>query len=652
MNTEQDCVIKELSFEERINFLKYCASRYENYGDSPISDEEYDEEYYDLKSENPGHSFFKEVGGKISTKNVLVKHDIVMGSLSKARDLDEFRDWLKSVYPKSRPSFSLQHKIDGLALSLIYENGYLQKAITRGDGYAGMDVTKNVQYIDDIPKKLAFSPLVEIRGEVYKEKEDFYKRWHVSVGGEYKNPRAFASGSLNQPKNPAVTKERNLSFVAYNLKRVEFETVKEQNEFLKSHGFPVVSTYISKPDADIDVVVKGVEKYMNNIDRKNLPYDIDGVVVKNSNIKQGISLGYTDGGKKPKSDIAVKFKSSTAETILIGVEANVGRTGNVTPVAILKPVELDGAEIARCTLHNYGMLREGNIGIGSKVVIAKKGDIIPQIIKVLDKGDSEIVFPTHCPSCGTLLEWDENKVNLVCTNEFCKAKLSKRIEYWFKKLGSKGLGPGIINRIVDNLEKLNSLGMFYQAFYSPKEKATTFLEKEFGSKAKDNIIASIQEVKEVTLEEFIQALGIGQIGRMSKDIVAIAPTISDLDNLTVDDIIKIDGFSHIKANNFVEGWKKYKPEVNILLKFISIKEKQKDSNKLENQKYCFTGSFSSPSRKEMEKMVEDNGGSLSSVSKNLTALVWDGTTTKGKYDKAKSLQIPIITQQEFMEKIS
>lgn len=658
----QTKIDKSLSVKERIAFLRQCAKLYET-GASPLTDADYDSEYYELQALAPNDPFWDEVGGmEDHIYGTSVKHLITMGSLSKSLSPEEAFDWLKSAYSdKGNPSFVLQHKVDGLSLALTYKGGKLVQALTRGDGTNGIDVTANAIYVKGVKSTISCTEEVEIRGECYKDRFDFYKNW----AKEYKNPRNFAAGGLNQ-KDAKVTGERGLDFIAYEVVRKEFWTEVDKDDFLVKNGFKTLRSVskLTKVGNTLEQVYKAIKAYMDGIDRANLPYSIDGVVVKLNDCKKAKAMGFTDGGKKPKAHRAVKFPPSEAETVLIDVDDNVGRIGTVAPVALLKPVDLDGAMISRASLHNYGLIRDSkDLRIGSIVVIAKKGDIIPQIIRVKKAGDKPLPIPTVCPCCKEKLEWDANKVNLVCNNDLCVSQLNARIEHWFSKLGVKGIGPGIISRFTDkNILAwegepiITCISDFYYKLDNDRQTAHPFrkynyIKEQIGETMYANLVANVKSVSEVSLAQFIEALGIGKVGRMAKDITDIAPTVEDIDKLTVADITAIPGFGSVKAESFVNGWKAMRSEIAILLKHVKIVQKKQASSKLLGKKFCFTGSFSNPTRAEMEAMVPDHGGKLSSVSKELTALVWDGDTMKGKYEKASKLGIDIITQSEFLKLI-
>ncbi len=647
------------SFQDRIGFLRHCAKVYET-GASPITDSEYDKEYYELQNLNPNDSFFDEVGGiEENMYGTSVPHKIIMGSLSKSLTPEDCFVWLKSLYVDGDGPFLLAHKVDGLSLSILYQNGKLTQALTRGDGIAGIDVLANVKFIKSIPMSIKCQEEVEIRGEVYKNKQDFYKTWHKQG---YKNCRNFASGSLNQ-KDAKITGERDLDFIAYEIVRKEFDTEVEKNSFLANEGFQTLqsSSRLTKTGNPLEHVYKAVKIYMDGIDRANLPYDIDGVVLKLNNCKQAKTYGSTDGGKRPKSNRAIKFRPSEAQTTLIGVEDSIGRDGRICPVGLLSPVDLDGATISRASLYNYAKIRDSkDLKIGSVVTIARKGDIIPQILDVVKVGHTDITLPVNCPSCGLKLEWDATEVNIMCKNEDCIAQLNVKIEHWFDKIGVLGIGPGIIGRLTDksalSWDGQPIIGKLSHMYYKLNNDRQTehpfqkyaYLKKMLGDRTYEILIDNIDSVKELTLAKFIEALGIGKIGSMSKEIVAIAPTIEDVDKLTVDDLKKIDKFGDIKATNFVEGWKKMRKEISNLLRSITIVQPKVASNKMKGMKFCFTGSFSVP-REALQQMVVDNGGkAASSVGKDVI-LVWDGEENGSKLQKAQAGGNRIISEEEFMK---
>jgi DNA ligase (NAD+) len=653
--TKMTSVDSSAPMEIRIDFLRHCCATYE-IGNSPISDAEYDREYYAvcewLEENDPDNDFLNEVGGE-HVYGAKVKHDVLMGSLNKSLDVDQFEEWLKKTYgdfiiKDKSLSFQLGHKIDGLSLGNIYENGKLLRSATRGDGAEGVDVTANAVYVQGVRKTIPYKDsIVEIRGECYKDRQDFYKTWHTSAGGAYANPRNFAAGSINQ-KDATVTRDRGLSFVAYEVVQKEFKTEKEKMEFLEKNGFPTLrtSTRWTKAGNSVKQIAQAADLYMKGIDRKKLPYDIDGVVVKVDDIAFGEAMGSVSKGRKPKSSRAIKFPpEESSPTPILRIEAQVGRTGKIAPVGIVDPVELGGAMIQRVSLHNYGALLKGDIHIGSKVIIAKKGDIIPQIVKVINDAYSKqmIPFPTECPSCN------------------CLAQLNAKIDNWFKKIGVKGIGVGTISKLTNQdlieWEGKPIIGSLQEMYYMLDNdrrsdhpfRKYAFLKEFFGEKAYANIIKSIKSVKEVPLHTFIEALGIARIGSMAKDIVDIAPTIEDINRLTVADVEALPGFGSVKAENFVNGWNASYKEIHLLKKYVVPVKQEADSDLLAGMKFCFTGSFS-VKRTELQDIVVKNGGKNGSVGKG-TTLVWDGQMTGGKYDKAVKLNCDILSEDDFYELI-
>jgi len=649
------------SIDERIKFLSECADLYES-SESPISDKDYDDEYYELQDLVPDDPFFDKVGGLDvgDAYGKRVTHVHVMGSLNKSRNVHEFLEWLKNTFGSSNtPQFTLQYKIDGLSLGLIYSNGEFKSAVTRGDGVSGIDVTANARHIIGVPQTISCKEDVEIRGECYKDRQDFLKNWV----GIFANPRNMAAGAVNQ-KDPLETKKKGVSFVGYEIVRKDFKTEKDKIDFLENCGFETLkdSTRFIKLTSDHRQIAAAVKKFMDDIDRPNLPYDIDGIVVKPVDCVFAKNMGTSAGGKRPKAFRAVKFPTEKKTTILEGIEWSMGRTGALTPVGLLKPVQLAGTTVRRVSLHNLReMARIKLLNLGAVVVMEKAGDIIPKVVKVEKDGTGErIKAPVGCPSCGDLLEWDDNHVTKWCHNDSCPIKLDERIEHWFKVIGVKGIGSGIIGKLTggnlawDGRPIIKRLSDMYYMLHNDRKtdhpfRKYQYLKDEFGEKAYQNIVDSVTSVKEIPMDKFIQALGIGQIGTMAKDLIAIAPTPADIDNLTVDDIVALDGFAEKKARMFIDGWKNDRKEIGRLLGCVDIVQKKLASNKLDGQKFCFTGSFSNPSRKEMEQMVEDNGGKKSSVSKNLTALVSDGEIDGGKVQKAKSLGVDILDQQGFLD---
>jgi len=649
-----------LTLDERKAFIQYCADKYETDGSSPISDPEYDKEYYAIQAID---SDWDVVGGMDEDHiyGTKVKHKVVCGSLLKDPNTEAFLKSVKALYAGqdiSKLRFMLQLKIDGSAMCCVYDNGKLQNVITRGrDGWHGVDVTANGKYINGIPATIPCKDNVEVRGECYKPRGDFYKNWYP----EYKNPRNFTAGSINQ-KDPLVTKERGLSFIGYEEVRKDFETEEEKMKFISDNGFTNLSesTKFTKNGLTFEQLARAIQIFMDGIDRPNLPFDIDGVVVKLDHIATAKAMGSVSGGKKPKANRAVKFPCEQKETELIGVEYSVGRTGAVTIVGLLTPVKLSGTTVQRVALCNFDNIEKQGLKIGCTVLLQKSGDIIPYIVKKTKDGTKDIEVPDVCPACGGEVKWDANRVTVHCQNDVCVAKINRSIEHWFKKIGVLGLGKGIISKLTseeelswDDKPIIARISDMYWKLDNDRKTEHPFrkydyLKEQFGDKAFENIKESVVSVKEITLAKFIEALGIANVGTMAKDIVAIAPTIQDVDVLTAEELMKVEGFAAKKSYGFVNGWENSRQEIARLLKFINIVEPQLDSNKLGGKSFCVTGTLSK-GRKEVQADIESNGGVVKgSVGKDLDYLVC-GEDAGSKEDKAKALGVKIISEEELVE---
>ncbi len=638
------------TIDERIEFLEECARLYETSGDSPLTDDEYDAELAELKKLDPKNPFFSKVGGidEAHIYGTKVKHQYIMGSLNKDPNTEEFLKWLIKTFPEIGKIVALlQLKVDGSSFCLKYQDGKLTHGVTRGDGEVGIDFTPNAMHIRGVQKTISAKGYVEIKGEVYKNRSDFYTQgWHKI----YKNPRNFTAGSINQ-KDPLETKKRGLDFVAYEVRATDFKTEDAKLDFLVANGFETLKKYTAKIDCKgrtAEEVVRAIQRYMDKTDRSKLPFDVDGIVFKLNDIEWAESMGTSDGGKRPKANRAVKFPTDKKETVLEGIEWNIGRTGTLTPVGLLAPVELAGTTVKRVTLCNLKeMQRLGITKTGCTVLVAKQGDIIPKVLKMTKDGDKKIAIPDICPACEGDLEWDDTNTTKHCTNEACPSQVDRRIEHWFKKLGVLGIGKGIIKTLTGEAKNsyddfvVNCIPDMYNLAHYKSE-----LSEVFGDRAFEKILESVDSIKETSLAKFIEALGIGKVGTMAKEITAIAPTIKDIDNLTIEDIKKISGFADTKARGFVNGWKKQRSEIEKLLKYIKITLLKLDSNSLNGKSFCITGTLSKP-RNDFQKTIELNGGKVSgSVSAKLDYLIC-GDDSGSKKEKAEKLGVKVISEKDF-----
>jgi DNA ligase (NAD+) len=639
-----------LTIEERKAFLEQEANNYET-GASNISDFEWDTEYRAVQEIDPSFSI---TGGKSENHYAeQYTHEYEMGSLFKDPNPEEFAIWFAKTYPITDGLKAIiDLKIDGCSICCHYDgNGDLVRVVSRGDGVIGC-IMPHGEHIKGVLKKIkATGDPIEIKGECYKNQQDFETEgWSL----EYANVRNFVS-PVTTLKDKADVIKKGYSFVAYEIRGKKFATELEKINFLSELGFETLKDSLIEIDCHgktADDIAKIVKDYMESFDRETLKYAIDGVVFKNLSIPAGEALGVTN--RRPKSSRAIKFPTEQKDTLLLDIQWQMGRVGSLTPVGLLEPVQLAGTTVKRVSLYNLKELdRLGITHYGCTLKVEKAGDIIPKVISKTDNGKefTPINIPDFCPICDGELVMDDNGVTKWCHYELCAAKVSKNIDHWFKKLNVKGIGEGIINRLCDmetnsfDEPLVSSISSMYNLEHYKSE-----LGDSFGVKATDNILKAVNSVKEVTLGTFIECLGVAQIGRMSHDIADLAQTIDGVDKLTVSDIVALDGFSDIKANKFVTGWSSIRGEIDRILKHITIVEpKAPAGNALDGMKLCFTGSFSNPTRKEMEKMAIEHGGKKGSVGKSLSYLVWDGTIEGNKMTKARDLGLNIISQEEFLE---
>jgi len=662
--SKQTKIDKTQSIDERVQYLKYCAKRYELFGDSPIKDRDYDVEFAEL-SILSSDSFFDSVGGELDSAvhGDRIKHEVVMGSLSKSLSIEEFIEWFKSAYSKqdlSKLSFILEEKLDGLAISLLYKNGKLVQALTRGDGETGVSCLESVKQVKGVKLTIPCLDEVEIRSEIIKDRFDFEKEWK-SKG--YANSRNFAAGSLNNI-DPSIVAERGLEMIAYEVVRKSFATESDKLKFLEEQGFPTLksNSKITKIGLSIDDVIRATKAYMDimNKNRSGLRYLIDGIVFKCNKTHVKESMGLLSG-KKPKASRAIKFVPESAITSIIGIEYSVGKNGTICPIAQLQPISLLDTTVSKCTLYNCGYIRDyKQLKLNCKIEIVKSGDIIPKLVKVVSDGNKDIQLPTECPSCNTKLNWVGP--NLVCNNDNCVAQLGARIDHFIKELDFKGIGMGIINRLTDINELvwegkpiISSISELFHMldndrFSEHPFRKYAYLKEQFGEKTYTKIVGVMKSVTETSLPKLISAMSIGKLGSMAVDLCAVYPTLDDLDKATVDDISKIQGFGAIKATGFVKDWKEYRSEIETILKYIAIKKVVQNSDKLKDKKFCFTGSFEK-TREEYQKMVTDNGGKNSSSVGKDVILVWDSEIQGGKYEKALKGGNEIISEKEFLKMI-
>ena len=655
---------------ERIKELRqtisYHAKRYYVYDDPEISDFEYDRLYAELvrlEEENPQYfdptSPTCRVGGKPLDKFEKVTHTVQMNSLSDVFDYDEIKEFVDRMAGiVDSPVFSVEPKIDGLSVALTYENGILTNGATRGDGTVGEDVTQNIKTINSIPlsidKPLSFC----LRGEVYMPRKVFYAlNEEREKNGQQllANPRNAAAGSLRQ-LDPKICADRKLDIFIFNLQSGDVfgdgqapvshtNTLDTVNEL----GFTVLRDRVCV--SSYDEIIAHIEKLGSM--RDDLPYDIDGVVIKIDNLADRVKIG--EGTNTPKWAVAYKFPPEEKQTKLVDITIAVGRTGVLTPTAVLEPVRLAGTSVSRATLHNLDFIRERDIKLGDTVTVRKAGDIIPEVLCAhADKRDgTEIDFfmPTHCPSCGEPVVRDDNDGAAIrCTNSSCPAQLSRSIEHFASKgaMNIDGLGPQIVSALLDN-------GLIRDCadLYTLEVEAIAKIER-MGKKSAQKLINSINNSKSAGLERLIFALGIRNIGEVAAQ--ALANRYKTLDALmlaTRDELCEIQDFGEITADCVVDFFS-HEQNIELCKKLTNLGLNTSSTfvqldNRFDGLTFVLTGTLPTMSRDVASSMIKDRGGKVSGSVSGKTSYVLAGDDAGSKLVKAKNLGITIIDEEEFLK---
>ncbi|WNL27727.1 NAD-dependent DNA ligase LigA [Arcobacter cryaerophilus gv. pseudocryaerophilus] len=625
--------------------------------DEPIaSDEEYDKlarECLEFENKNPNlinpNSPNRRVGGAILKGFKKANHLSRMWSQEDVFNDKELEDWIKRASKVGdNLEFFCQPKFDGASLNLIYENGILKQAITRGDGEIGEDVTQNAMTIQSIPLEIAEKSLIEIRGEVVIKKSDFeainIERLKNSES-TFANPRNAAAGSLRQ-LDSSITSKRKLFFNAWGVGQnsLNFEKTSQMMDYIFSLGF--VKTPMQTLVKNIDDIKKLYENMIKK--RDTFPMLLDGMVIKIDDITTQQDLGFTQ--KFPRWSCAYKFPAVEKTTKLKDIILQVGRTGVVTPVAIVEPVLIEGANVERATLHNFDEIQRLDLKIGDEIIIIRSGDVIPKITKVLkdrrDGNEKEILKPTICPDCSSELLIED--IMIKCQNLDCPSRVVNSIIYFASKncLNIDGLGDKIVELLV-NEKKIFDILDLYSLKYEDLENLEGFKEKKI-----NNLLNAIENSKNSELYRVLTSLGIEHIGEVASKSICSKFGL-DLVDVSFEDLISIDGIGEQMANSFLEFFRVNREFVlklfDILKPKVTIKEEAKD-NPFKNKTVVITGTMSK-SRDEIKLFLEDLGAKVSSsVSKKTDFLIY-GEDAGSKYDKAIELGIEILTEDEMYSKI-
>lgn len=660
MNKEQ----AELRISELSKELMKHNYRYYILNEPSVSDYTYDEmmrELRSLESEYPellkADSPTQRVGGNASSTFEKVEHSVQMASLQDVFSFDEVSAFVQRCKEQlSSPQFIVEPKIDGLSVSLEYENGVFSRGSTRGDGFVGEDVTMNLKTIHTVPLTLENAPpFIEVRGEVYMSLASFENLSHImEENGDvpFKNPRNAASGSLRQ-KDAAVTAKRRLDILVFNVQRIEgmeLKSHKESIDYLQELGFTTVSQ--SDPLNDINEIIAEIKRIGD--ERSIYSYDIDGVVVKVDSFEQRDEMGSTT--KTPKWAVAYKFPPEEKETFLKDIEISVGRTGVITPVAVFEPVRLAGTDVERATLHNQDFINEKGICIGDTIVVRKAGEIIPEVVRAVRHNGDAVSYklPEVCPVCGTKAERDEEAAALRCPNPDCPAQVMKRMIHFASKdaMNIEGLGP-------QNLNLLYDAGLISSVadLYTLKKEDILKLER-FAEKSAENLLNSIEKSKSNSLDRLIFGLGIRNIGARAAQLLCEAfPSLEKIMNASAEDIARIEGFGTVMAESIVNAFgEQHMKELLLRLCEYGLtseyQTKEIADNRFEGKTFVLTGTLPTMKRSEAKALIEKFGGKVSgSVSKKTHFLV-AGEDAGSKLDKANALGITILTEQELSQMTS
>lgn len=635
---------------EKYNYQYYVLD------DPLVPDYEYDRinhELMDLEKQYPQYiqpnspSF--RIGGAGYNTFAQVEHTVRMDSLQDVFSLDEIRDFDRRVRETvTAPRYVVEHKIDGLSVSLEYTDGIFTRGSTRGDGFVGEDVTENLKTIHSIPLKIDNAPhFLEVRGEVYMPRSSFEKlaeRQEREGGQRFKNPRNAAAGSLRQ-KDPRITASRMLDIFIFNLQQIEGKEITshaQSLEYLASLGFKVSPEYFVTDD--IEAAVGQIEKIGTL--RGKLPYDIDGAVVKVDSLSQREQLGVT--AKYPKWAAAFKYPPEEKETVLREIEINVGRTGALTPTAVFDPITLAGTTVSRAVLHNQDFIDEKQIAIGDTIVVRKAGEIIPEVVTVAKHAGGPVYrVPDRCPSCGSEVTREEGEAVIRCTNIECPAQLLRNLIHFCSRdaMDIDGLGPAILELLIQ--EKIIASAT---DLYSMDPARIAALEG-MGETSAENIRRSVEKSKGNDLSRLVFALGIRGIGAKAAQLLARKfGTMDAIEAASPEEIESIDGFGKIMAENAAEFFS-HQPNCDMIkrLKDAGVNmtcQDQPQSDELAGKTFVLTGTLPGLSRSEAKKMIEQAGGKVSSSVSKKTDYVVAGEEAGSKLDKANELGIAVIGEQE------
>lgn len=641
---------------EQHNFNYYVLD------DPTIEDDEYDRlmrRIKEIEAENPEivseSSPTQHVGGYAINTFEKVTHEVQMGSLQDVfskGELYEFDERVKKAVGKA--VYCVEPKIDGLSVSLEYKDGIFTRGSTRGDGFVGEDITKNLKTIKSIPMELNEKiPFIEVRGEVYMPKADFEKLVRKQLENDEqpaKNPRNAAAGSLRQ-KDSRVTASRGLDIFVFNLQRIEGRELtchSESLDYMKSLGFNVIDGY--KTFDNIEDAVSRIMEIGEN--RQSYSYDIDGAVIKVDNFELRNELGST--AKVPKWAVAFKYPPEEKKTKLLDIEINVGRTGALTPVAVFEPVWLAGTTVSRAVLHNQDYIDSKDIRIGDIIAVRKAGDIIPEVVRSVSHAENSepFVIPHICPVCHGKAERAEDEAVIRCVNIDCPAQLLKNIEHFASRpaMNIDGLGEAVVKQLVEN-RLISTVADLYGLQQQDIEMLPGFA-KVSASK----LIANIENSKANSPDRLLFALGIKGIGQKNAQLLMKHfGSIEKLSETSPEEISAVENFGDILANNIFTAL--HEPHMTELIERLksygvnTVYQSDVKSDKLAGLTFVITGTLPDMTRDEAKTLIEQNGGKCSGSVSKKTSYVLAGEEAGSKLTKAQQLGVTVISQQQLIEMI-
>jgi len=666
-SSESEIMTERETAAKRIKELRAAidrAAKLYYVDDSPeISDYEYDMMFRELsllEEKYPEYitedSPTRRVGGKALSKFEKVTHTVRMGSLSDVFSFEETEDFLTKIADTLGydTAFSVEPKIDGLSVSLEYRDGKLTVGSTRGDGIVGEDVTENLKTIKTIPLSLPDKlPLLEVRGEVFMPRKSFAKlnaECEEAGTKTFANPRNAAAGSLRQ-LDSKITAKRGLDIFVFNIQRIEGKTFASHTEsldYLVSQGFHVIT------DRKKLCGTKNILDRINELGsiRPKLPYDIDGVVIKADDLSERVEIG--ENTSTPKWAAAYKFPPEQAKTKVEDIVIQVGRTGVLTPKALLTPVRVAGSTVSAATLHNIDFITEKDIRIGDTVILQKAGDIIPEIVSVCKEertgAEEPYKMPALCPSCGEAVHKDADEAATRCTNNTsCPAQIERSIEHFASRdaMNIEGMGPAVVKLLISSglISKVSDI-------YSLRTEDVENLER-MGKKSAENLIKAIENSKARGLDKLIFALGIRNVGeKAAKSLALHFEDIEKLFSATAEDITAIEDFGAVTAQDVVSFFSHPQTRVFVdeLIRcgVITKYESEKKGDFLAGYTFVLTGTLPTLSRADASAMIESFGGKCSGSVSKKTSFVLAGEEAGSKLTKAQSLGIKIIDEEKFL----